>query len=605
MLGDSAIENLTLRDKARAAFWGAAAGDALGWPQEMPARQVANRGEDRDASVGSFKTWQRRSGGRFMPHQETIRAGEYSDDTQLLLCTARAIVHGGNWLQHLAFVELPTWSAYERGGGGATKRAVEILANGNLPWSDEIDVERRQQYFNAGGNGVAMRILPHSLKGAHDDNFLPTSKAIFLNGICTHGHPRALIGALLYGYVAWRAFRHSGTLSYGYLLDSAIEDSFAWSALPSVSPLDEWRHSANKVLNRELQDLWSDTVGEIRNLLDTAVSGIKAGALAIDNRVLSDLGCLDRKMNGAGTITAVASIYLASKYAPDPQHGLIEAAFCKGADTDTLASMTGALLGAVGGLDWLQTYRNQLQDESYLETLAEQVATVSNTPDWDETLTKVTAKPKSAINRFTQGLSRSEEGEGLVLPDGRQARVQKREALSAQTPGLHGETLTLKTADGQTLHIKRLSRDPMDRGEAPSTQSPKQRKPGRLTVKVQAVKLTVRDLEKARFFYGNTLGLKLERESKNVVNFGGIICLVPFDYLKDSEFSAGVASLTRSVICLETSNLEQSHQRASDSKDSSATSIREMAGRRFFRCIDPDQNVLEIFERQPKTPRPT
>jgi ADP-ribosylglycohydrolase/catechol 2,3-dioxygenase-like lactoylglutathione lyase family enzyme len=601
MLRGSVAENLTLRDKGRAAFWGAAAGDALGWPQEMPGRRVAEPGKERNASVGSFETWQRRSGGRFMPHQETIHAGEYSDDTQLFLCTARAIVQGRNWLQHLAFVELPTWSSYERGGGGATKRAVEILANGSLPWSDEIDIERKRRYFDAGGNGVAMRILPHSLRGAHDDEFLATSKAIFLNGICTHGHPRALLGALLYGYVAWRAFRHSGTLPYGYLIESALDDSSAWSALPSVAGVRAWEQSANQLLNRKVQELWSDTLGEIRNLLHTAASGIKAGALSIDNRVLSELGCFDRKINGAGTISAVASIYLASKYAPDPQHGLIEAAFSKGADTDTLASMVGGLLGAVAGLDWLQTYRNQLEDESYLERLAEQICTRDGSSDWDDNLRGATAKAKSAIDRFTRDLTHSSEGGSVILPDGRQARVQGREILSAHTTGLHGETWILRTADGQTLHIKKLTRPRTDHDELGSAQSPKPKKKGRFTAKVQALKLTVRDLERARSFYGETLGLKVKRESKNVVNFGGIICLVPLDYLNDSELSADVTSPTRSIICLEASNLELCHLRVTDSRDARVSAIREMAGRRFFRCVDPDQNVLEIFERQPKT----
>lgn len=601
MLRDSVAENLTLGVKARAAFWGAAAGDALGWPQEMPGRRVAEPGKDRSGSIGSFETWQRRSGGRFMPHQETIHAGEYSDDTQLLLCTARAIVQGKNWLQHLAFIELPAWSAYERGGGGATKRAVEILANGSLPWSDEIDIERRLQYFNAGGNGVAMRILPHSLRGVHDDDFQATSRAIFLNGICTHGHPRALLGALLYGYVAWRAFRHSGTLPYGYLIESALDDSSAWSALPKATGVRDWEESANKVLNRKVHELWSDTIGEIRNLLHTAASGIRAGALSIDNRVLAELGCFDRKINGAGTISAVASIYLASKYAPDPQHGLIEAAFSKGADTDTLASMVGALLGAVSGLDWLQTYRNQLQDESYLETLAEQICKLDGDSIWDDNLRGRATKTRSEIDRFTRDLKQSREGGSLILPDGRQARVQRREVLSAHTPGLHGETWVLRTADGQTLHIKKLSRPRTDQGEAASAPIPKPKKKGRFTAKVQAVKLTVRDLERSRLFYRETLGLKIKRESKNVVNFGGIICLVPLDYANDSEFPADVTLPTRSIICLETSDLELSHLRVSDSKDARVTAIREMAGRRFFRCVDPDKNVLEVFERQPKT----
>jgi ADP-ribosylglycohydrolase/catechol 2,3-dioxygenase-like lactoylglutathione lyase family enzyme len=599
MIRDSVAENLTLSDKARAAFWGAAAGDALGWPQEMPARRIAQSGKDRTTSNGSFETWQRRSGGRFMPHQETIHAGEYSDDTQLLLCTARAIVEGRHWLRRLAFVELPTWSAYERGGGGATKRAVEILANGTLPWSGEIDVEKRRQYFSAGGNGVAMRIIPHSLRGANDGDFVGTSKAIFLNGICTHGHPRALLGALLYGYVAWRAFRHSGTLPYGYLIESALDDSAAWSALPLVADASDWEEAANKVLNRKVHELWSDTVSEVRNLLRTAASGIKAGALSIDSRVLTELGCFDRKVNGAGTISAVASIYLASKYAPDPQHGLTEAAFSKGADTDTLASMVGALLGAVAGLDWLQTYRNQLQDESYLERLAERICTLNGNSDTPDYLRGATIKTKSVIDRFARDLTHSFEGGSVNLPDGRQARVQGREILSVQTTGLHGETWILKTADGQTLHIKKLSR-PRGRDELGSAQSSQSKKKGYFTAKVQAVKLTVKDLETSRLFYGETLCLKVKRESKNVVNFGGIICLVPLDYLSDSGFPPDLTP-TRSIICLETSSLELSHARVSNSKEARATPIREMAGRRFFRCVDPDQNVLEIFQRRPAT----
>jgi ADP-ribosylglycohydrolase/catechol 2,3-dioxygenase-like lactoylglutathione lyase family enzyme len=605
MASDLVEENLTLRDKARGAFWGAAAGDALGWPQEMPGRRVRQASHEEPAALGSFETWQRRSGGRFMPHQETIHAGEYSDDTQLLLCTARAILHGRNWLKHLAHVELPTWSAYERGGGGATKRAVEILAAGRLPWSEEVDADRRQQYFNAGGNGVAMRILPHSLKGAHDDSFQLTARAIFLNGICTHGHPRALLGALVYGYVAWRAFRHSGTLPYGYLLESALENSSTWAVLPeSVAGLGDWKGSANKVLNGRVEDLWSQTVPEIHRLLVAALSGIKAGALSMDGQVLSELGCFDRKVSGAGTISAVASIYLASKYAPDPQHGLIEAAFSKGADTDTLASMVGALLGTVSGLDWLQTYRNRLQDESYLEKLAEQICGMDDDTKWDENLRETTTRPKAAIDRFTRDLAVSQQGGSVNLPDGREARVQGYGPVSTSSDGLRGEIWTLETADGQTLHVKKLSRTPkdgdrqVDRGPAPKRVSPKRK--GRFTAKVQAIKLTVRSLEKARSFYGDIVGLKVRRESKNLVNFGGIISLVPLDYVNEIGSPLDLIAPTRSILCLEASNLELCHLRVAECVDARTTAITEMAGRRFFRCLDPDQNVLEIFERQLK-----
>lgn len=73
---------------------------------------------------------------------------------------------------------------------------------------------------------------------------------------------------------------------------------------------------------------------------------------------------------------AAAALYIASKYAPDPQNGLLQAASSKGADTDTIASMTGGLLGIVSGLEWLQRYRNQLQDERYIAELAQRLENV-------------------------------------------------------------------------------------------------------------------------------------------------------------------------------------------------------------------------------------
>jgi ADP-ribosylglycohydrolase/catechol 2,3-dioxygenase-like lactoylglutathione lyase family enzyme len=537
-----------------------------------------------------------------MPHEETIYAGEYSDDTQLILCSARAILHGREWLKRLAQVELPTWSAYERGGGGATKRAVESLANGNLPWSREIDLDRRRQYFNAGGNGVAMRILPHALKGAHEQSFLLTARAIFLNGICTHGHPRALLGALAYGYAAWQAFRHSGTLPYGYLLELALANSSTWAELPEPSgALADWQDSANEVLDGRLKELWSQTVLEVQRLFVTALSGIKAGALSMDSQVLSELGCFDRTVSGSGTISAVASIYLASKYAPDPQHGVVEAAFSKGADTDTLASMVGALLGTVSGLDWLQTYRNRLQDESYLERLSEQIYGLEPDSGWDETLNSTGTRPKTAIDRFTRGLLVSTKGTSLTLPDGRQALVEHRAPVSTSSNSFRGDIWTLKTADGQTLHVKKLfrsvkeGREQTDHVTTPKRVSP--RRNGRFTSKVQAIKLTVRSLEKSRSFYGDVLGLKVKRESKNLVNFGGIISLVPLDYTSEIALPGALTAPTRSILCLETSNIDLCHLRVAECVDAGATAIAEMAGRRFFRCVDPDENVLEIFER--------
>ncbi len=601
MARDVAEATVTLKEKARGAFWGAAIGDALGWPQEMPRRRVRQQRSNDVVATGSFETWYRRSGGRFMPHEETIHAGEYSDDTQLLLCSARSILHGQDWLKHLACAELPTWTLYQRGGGGATKRAVEIWVNGRSPWSPELEGEKRRQYFDAGGNGVAMRILPHSLWGAHDKDFRLPARAIFLNGICTHGHPRALVGALAYGYVAWQAFRQSGTLPYGHLLEVALADNGAWTSLPDFThSLAGWRDAVDESHEGRFEELWHRTTNEMRELLQKALSGIRAGALSMDTQVLSELGCFESARSGAGTVCAAASLYLASKYAPDPQHGVLEAAVAEGADTDTLASMAGALLGIVSGAEWLQSYRDRLQDQAYLGKLAELVCDASDHATWGEELSKPESRPKIAIDQFMDKLLVSKKAAQLSLPDGRGAVLENVEPVSTKSITLSGRIWTLRTADGQTLHVKkfeRISTGGVKQGDLAFGQKrASARSRARFSSKVQAVKLIVGSLESARRFYGDVLGLKVARESKNLVNFGGVISLVPLDYASELGLPEGGTRSTKSIICLETSNIEVCYQRVADCPGANSTAITERAGRRVFRCLDPDQNVLEIFE---------
>lgn len=187
--------------KAEGAFLALAAGDALGWPQEIP-RNVRGNSTNESAHV-EFKKWIRRSGGRFQPYYEVIHPGDYSDDTQLTLAVARSRTnHGSSWWKALTRVELPLWTLYERGGGGATKRAANAWASGNPPWkSDKRD--RVRQYFAAGGNGVAMRVLPHALFLAKQEDPVALMYDVVLDGSATHGHPRALVGATVYAYAAW------------------------------------------------------------------------------------------------------------------------------------------------------------------------------------------------------------------------------------------------------------------------------------------------------------------------------------------------------------------------------------------------------------------
>ncbi|GAA4315757.1 hypothetical protein GCM10023115_26420 [Pontixanthobacter gangjinensis] len=53
-------------------------------------------------------------------------------------------------------------------------------------------------YRESGANGAAMRILPILL--ANHNDFRLIKEYIFSNSIITHGHPRAIVRAILYGF---------------------------------------------------------------------------------------------------------------------------------------------------------------------------------------------------------------------------------------------------------------------------------------------------------------------------------------------------------------------------------------------------------------------
>lgn len=88
---------------------------------------------------------------------------------------------------------------------------------------------------------------------------------------------------------------------------------------------------------------------------------------------LEQLGCYNPSINGAGNVSAVISIYLFSKYADDPAMALYETANLRNADTDTLASMVGGLIGALNGKDWIPIELRGVQDYTLFEYLTEQM----------------------------------------------------------------------------------------------------------------------------------------------------------------------------------------------------------------------------------------
>lgn len=440
---------LPLQAKAEGAFLALAAGDALGWPQEI-ARNVQGNLESKGAHV-EFKGWTRRSGGRFQPYEENIYPGDYSDDTQLTLAVARSRTnHGSEWWQAFTKVELPLWMLYERGGGGATKRAANAWAHGRPPWrlNRREDIRR---YFEAGGNGVAMRVLPHALFLARDESPVILMRDVVLDGLATHGHPRALVGATVYAYAAWMLTRRSGTLRFGELLDTLIDASPIWSKFPeSDRDGGTWFPAAEGVTGGQYELIWGQTIEEMRELLVKAQKGVQAGALADDHAVLKELGCLGHS-KGAGTVSAAAAAYLVARHAAQPVQAILRAAFEQGADTDTLAAMTGGLMGCLAGIEWLPSPWLKVQDSEYLRNIAGQIA-------WGpDGASQHPVEPLGNPQAIFSELARNGDRE-VVLGGLKRVRATSLPVPKPIAQSIAVQAWRLNTSDGQTMYVTKVNR---------------------------------------------------------------------------------------------------------------------------------------------------
>lgn len=239
------------------------------------------------------------------------------------------------------------------------------------------------------------------------------------DGIITHGHPRALLGAIVYSYALLVLLKRESKLTYGELIEDLIRNVKTWSAFPdrSILPAD-WLSQADKVL-KDYSKVWESTKIEILEYLKVCRTEIARGALSIDDEALQKLQCFNRQISGAGTVAAMAAVYLASRYAADPINGVIKAAFAIGSDTGTIASMTGGLIGCINGTDWLSAIKNGIQDAGHLEKTALQLLSEKK----ERSVSCKTVK-RTFLKNWLNKMVKIPDTGSVILPDGRKAYVK-------------------------------------------------------------------------------------------------------------------------------------------------------------------------------------
>jgi ADP-ribosylglycohydrolase len=366
--------NRRLQQVTSSMLWAAWA-DALGFISELTDAAGLRRRLGGDGELKEPVAWERRVGGRFgvtMP----LPAGCYSDDTQLRLATARALSAKGFDVEAFTAVELTLWPAYALGGGRASKAAAAGFAKPNTPWFANFF----EGWTNAGGNGAAMRIQPHVWAAPRLDD-LGYLQDVLLNAITTHGHPRALVGAVLHAYSLGLTMTEHQVVRPDRWLEVLDGARAALSMLEGHELISSaWIPSWEKTTGSSFGEAWGETISETRSLLKTARQHVNS--LADDQTphgeayaaMCQQLGLLDGATRGSGTATVVAALALAAAHPQDPRQCALVACRALGTDTDTIATMAAAIVGAASEVDELPT---PLLDLDYLREQAVRLVEVS------------------------------------------------------------------------------------------------------------------------------------------------------------------------------------------------------------------------------------
>jgi ADP-ribosylglycohydrolase len=358
------------------AIW-AAYGDALGFITEFRDANGVKRRLSADG-VALPVPWERRVGGKFGPTVE-LPPGCYSDDTQLRLATSRSIRGDGTFdVEAFAKVELPVWLAYHLGAGRGTKAAARNLERKDVTWYSNFFAEAGTKYVQGGGNGAAMRIQPH-VWSEPSERSGPSTLAlnVFRNAITTHGHPRGFLGALFHAQCLHFALKGGQIASP----DEWMKFTDSFEEVSDLVRLDEqldrvwrptWEQQTRQSLRAAVRDVQYEHRADIMIASEIlALGGNPRGAY---RELLNAIGGLAKATVGSGTKTALLAAAVSFLYRDiGVEEAMIAASNELGSDTDTIATMAGALLGSVSRV----APKVLPLDADYLTKEAERLASIS------------------------------------------------------------------------------------------------------------------------------------------------------------------------------------------------------------------------------------
>lgn len=291
-------------NRARNTLIGLAVGDALGMPtQSMSRAEIARRYGAIDRLRDAVED---------QPIAPGMPAGSITDDTEQALLVARLLVAGRGHIDALALARaLQEWEDDMRARGSldllgpSTKAALQKLAQG-------VPAEQSGRFGTT--NGAAMRIAPVGIAFASRDGSRLVD-AVVEASMPTHNTSLALSAAAAVAGTVSAGIDGAdvrSALEVGLTLAEDAESHGNWVAGASVPAKARWAlREAGGMDDDAVVDFLADVVG-------TSVSSQES---------------------------VVTAIVLTERFSDRPFEGLCHAASI-GGDTDTIAAIAGAMLGA-------------------------------------------------------------------------------------------------------------------------------------------------------------------------------------------------------------------------------------------------------------------
>lgn len=320
--------------------------------------------------------WRRVIGGRGGPAVD-LPAGTYSDDTQMRLAVSRSIRGDGSFdVEAFAKIEVTVWPTYALGAGLGTKAAAVSLSRRSVNWFSNFFESGSQKYVNGGGNGAAMRIQPHVWSAHSGDESLMLN--VLRDALVTHGHPHGFCGA------AFHALCLEDTIQKGKIpkpadwaiyidrfldLDRLIAEDLQLATFWKSG----WETSAGTPVKNAIEKIRDEARRDL-DIVERTMDTPHVSSADRYHEVLGHLGCLNPKFRGSGFKTALAALALAHLFRDRKIEQCLEnAANELESDTDTIATMAGALLGAVShrAPEW------PIQDQDYIVQEARRLSAIA------------------------------------------------------------------------------------------------------------------------------------------------------------------------------------------------------------------------------------